>query len=123
MLAHYAIVRFARCAVQGLDGIMKKHWNALVSLIVVGALLTPITRAAYDSAATPKGDVQVARITPSGTDVPVGRQLVVTFDRPMKPVGNMQVAAEQSPVSITPTVDCNWHWLDPRSLACELAPQ
>ena len=102
---------------------MKKNsWNAFaVAMLAAGILVTQLTRAAFDSGAPPpKGDVQVVRVTPQGKEVPVGRQIVVTFDRPMKPIGEMSVAAEHSPVVITPAVTCNWHWLDPRSLACEL---
>jgi len=32
----------------------------------------------------------------------------------------MSVPGGQSPASISPAVNCQWHWLDPRSLACEL---
>ena len=102
---------------------MKKNsWNALaVVTLVAGVLVTQLTRAAFDSgAAPPKGDVQVVRITPQGKDVPAQRQIVVTFDRPMKPLGDMSVAADHAPVVISPAIQCDWHWLDPRSLACEL---
>ena len=92
-----------------------------VATLAAGILVTQLTRAAFDSnAAAPKGDVQVVRVTPQGKEVPAGRQIVVTFDRPMKPLGNMTVAPDQSPVVITPAINCSWHWLDPRSLACEL---
>ena len=102
---------------------MKKNsWNVLaVTTLVAGILVTQLTRAAFDSgAAPPKGDVQVVRITPQGKDVPEQRQLVVTFDRPMKPLGDMSVASNQAPVVIKPAIMCSWHWLDSRSLACEL---
>jgi alpha-2-macroglobulin len=100
----------------------KSSWKVLVAAtLTAGILVTQLTRAAFDSAAPiPKGDVQIVRVTPFGKDVPVGRQIVVTFDRPMKPLGDMAVASEQTPVLITPAIACNWHWLDPRSLACEL---
>ena len=102
---------------------MKKNsWNAFaVTTLAAGILVTQLTRAAFDSGApAPKGDVQVVRVTPQGKEVPAGRQIVVTFDRPMKPIGDMSVAADHSPVVIAPAISCNWHWLDPRSLACEL---
>src|SRR5579871_379166 len=102
---------------------MKKNsWNALaVTTLVAAILVTQLTRAAFDSgAAAPKGDVQVVRVTPQGKDVPPQRQIVVTFDRPMKPLGDMSVTPDSSPVVIAPALPCNWHWLDPRSLACEL---
>jgi uncharacterized protein YfaS (alpha-2-macroglobulin family) len=102
---------------------MKKNaWKTLAAVtLVTGILVTQLTRAAFDSAAqAPQGDVKVIRVTPTGQDVPAGRQIVVTFDRPMKPLGAMAVTAEHAPVSITPAVSCSWHWLDPRSVACEL---
>lgn len=102
---------------------MKKNsWNAFaVTTLAAGILVTQLTRAAFDSGApAPKGDVQVLRITPQGKEVPAQRQIVVTFDRPMKPIGDMSAAADHVPVVITPAIGCNWHWLDPRSLACEL---
>lgn len=100
----------------------KNPWRLRVAALIGTAVLaTQLTQAAYDSAApAPKGDVQILRVTPAGADAPAGRQIVVTFDRPMKPLGNMAVASEQSPVVIVPAQACDWHWLDPRSLACEL---
>ena len=107
--------------------VMKKNsWNAFgVAMLAAAILVTQLTRAAFDSgAAPPKGDVQIVRVIPQGKEVPAGRQIVVTFDRPMKPLGDMSlatdVARDHLPVTITPAVTCNWHWLDPRSLACEL---
>ena len=35
-------------------------------------------------------DLRVIRITPSGTEAPVGRQLVIQFDRPVVPLGKME---------------------------------
>src|SRR5690242_1813673 len=78
--------------------------------------------AVYDSATPPTGtDLQVRRVVPEGTQVLSSvRQIVVTFDRPVTPLGNMAVQAAQSGVSLSPPLACQWHWLDPVSLACEL---
>ncbi len=66
-------------------------------------------------------DLQVTRVVPEGLQVPAtNRQIVVTFDRPMVPLGGMSVTAANAPVSIAPALPCQWHWLDPRSIACEL---
>jgi uncharacterized protein YfaS (alpha-2-macroglobulin family) len=66
-------------------------------------------------------DLQVTRVQPEGGQVPsTDRQIVVTFDRPVVPLGDMSVTDADSPVSIVPALKCQWHWLDPRSLACEL---
>ena len=67
------------------------------------------------------GNLQVERVVPEGLQVPAtNRQIVVTFDRPVVPLGDMSVTGAHVPVSIVPALDCQWHWLDPRSLACEL---
>ena len=100
---------------------IKNGWKVVVAALTTGILVTQLARAVFDSAApAPKGDVQVLRVTPAGKDVPAGRQVVVTFDRPMQPLGDMAVSSERNPVIITPAISCSWHWLDPRSLACEL---
>jgi uncharacterized protein YfaS (alpha-2-macroglobulin family) len=66
-------------------------------------------------------DLQVERVVPEGLQVPAAnRQIVVTFDRPVVPLGDMSVSDADAPVSIVPALKCQWHWLDPRSLACEL---
>ncbi len=93
------------------------HTAALITTIV---LITPAIPAAFDSTAKPTGSLQVSRVTPEGTDVPPGRQIVVTFDRPIAPIGDMQLSAVNAPLTIAPAVNCHWHWLDTRSAACEL---
>ena len=89
---------------------------------VAGFLLAQAAWAAFDSAALPTdSDLKVARVVPEGDQVPPpGRQIVVTFDRPVVTIGLMAVDAAGSPVTVSPSVNCQWHWLDPRSLACEL---
>jgi uncharacterized protein YfaS (alpha-2-macroglobulin family) len=76
--------------------------------------------AVFDSAAVPTDlDLKVVRAVPEGDAVPSPvRQIVVTFDRPVVALGAM--AASSTVPSIDPQVPCQWHWLDPRSLACEL---
>ena len=85
-------------------------------------ILTSPAWAVVDSADAPTdGDLKVARVVPEGDAVPnPGRQIVVTFDRAVVPIGSMAVSPDASPVTISPRLDCQWHWLDPRSLACEL---
>jgi len=91
-------------------------------LAAAGILLAQAAWAVFDSAALPAdSDLKVARVVPEGDEVPLpGRQIVVTFDRPVVPIGLMAVNAAASPVTVSPSVNCQWHWLDPRSLACEL---
>jgi uncharacterized protein YfaS (alpha-2-macroglobulin family) len=91
-------------------------------LATAGILLAQAAWAVFDSAGVPTdSDLKVARVVPEGDEVPLpGRQIVVTFDRPVVPIGLTAVNAAASPVTVSPSVNCQWHWLDPRSLACEL---
>jgi len=85
----------------------------MLGLILCMSMLAPMARA--------NADLSVLRAVPQGSDVPNPlRQIVVTFDRDVIPIGDMQVDAAKVSASIEPTAKCHWHWLDPRSLACEL---
>jgi alpha-2-macroglobulin len=94
----------------------------LAALAAAGMLMAQAAWAVFDSAVVPTGsDLKVARVVPEGDQVPSPvRQIVVTFDRPVVALGLMAVDAARSPVTVSPSVNCQWHWLDPRSLACEL---
>jgi len=67
-----------------------------------------------------KTSLQITRITPSGKDVPAGRQIVITFNRPVVPIGRMDRKSEEIPIQITPEVKCQWRWLNTTALACQL---
>ena len=92
------------------------------ALVATGLILEKAAWGVFDSAAVPSGtSLQVQRVVPEGKQVPSpGRQIVVTFDRPVKTLGDLSVPHGESPASVSPAVACQWHWLDPRSLACEL---
>jgi len=97
------------------------HVNIFVKagFTVLGILLTIITAAVTGVAADPPS-LQITRITPSGTDVPAGRQIVFQFDRPVVPMGRMARKASEIPIDITPPVKCQWRWLNSQTLACQL---
>ena len=65
-------------------------------------------------------ELNVVRITPAGTDVPPGRQIVFEFNRAVVAVGRMERDAAEVPITISPETDCRWRWLNTRALACEL---
>ena len=65
--------------------------------------------------------LRVLFVTPSGIEVPEGRQIVIQFDRKVVPVGRMERTSDEIPVTIEPALACEWRWLDTSSLACELA--
>ncbi len=85
-------------------------------------------QAAYDSATfnAAKGTdgqikpLEIQRITPDGDDVMAGQQIVFQFNQPVVPVGEMKRNAADIPITITPALICQWHWLNTSALACEL---
>ena len=68
----------------------------------------------------PGGQLRVIRINPSGQDVPPGRQIVFEFSQPVVPLGRMERESSEIPITIEPAVDCQWRWLNPTTLACQL---
>jgi len=73
----------------------------------------------------PKNDyketsLRIARITPSGEDVPAGRQIVIQFNRPVVPIGKMERSSEEIPIQISPPLNCQWRWLNTSALSCNL---
>jgi len=100
---------------------MHRHRLALrASAFVVSVALAGISAADTPSIETPTGAVQVLRITPSGDTQSFQRQVVIQFDRPMIVLGAAPPKLESVPVTITPALVCNWHWVNTSSLACEL---
>ena len=82
------------------------------------------TWAVYDSAKVNKEKpLEIVRVTPSGDDVPPGRQIVLTFNQPVVPVGKMERDAAALPITISPALSCQWRWLNTTSLACELGDE
>ncbi|HEX4299787.1 MAG TPA: hypothetical protein VH327_02865, partial [Gammaproteobacteria bacterium] len=90
--------------------------SAFFALIV----LTGLAAADTPGIATPGGAVQVLRVTPSGDTRSFQRQVVIQFDRPMVVLGSVPPRLDSAPVTITPVLPCNWHWLNTSTLACEL---
>jgi uncharacterized protein YfaS (alpha-2-macroglobulin family) len=90
--------------------------------LVALACLTMASHAAVDSADfnARQGPLEILRVTPAGDDVPAGRQIVVQFNRPVVPVGRMARDDDEVPITIEPTLDCRWRWLNTSALACQL---
>ena len=65
-------------------------------------------------------ELRIVRITPTGEDVASTRQIVLEFNRPVVPVGDMARTAEEVGISIQPAVECQWRWLNTTSLSCNL---
>lgn len=91
-------------------------WLFPITLLALAVLGNVSAQASDGSGAS----LAVRRITPAGNDVPPGRQLVVEFDRPMVPLGAMKRRADQLPITLEPPRNCQWRWLDPSNLACNL---
>ena len=84
-------------------------------------LFAALALLAASSAAVSADELKLLRITPDGTDVePSAQQIVLSFDRRVVPLGRMERADDEVPVTITPALPCEWRWLDPQNLACNL---
>lgn len=83
-------------------------------------MLAALPQAAHSEEVPARQPLEITRITPDGTDVPAGRQIVITFNRAVVPLGRMERTAAEIPVRITPDVACEWRWINPSSLACQL---
>ncbi|TAL85467.1 MAG: hypothetical protein EPN74_08285 [Rhodanobacter sp.] len=89
-------------------------------ILAVGSALAFVQTAAARAA---DGDLQVRRISPSGTNVQPGQEAVIQFDRAMVPLGHMGRDSTTLPVRMRPDPGCQWRWLDTSELACRLAGQ
>jgi uncharacterized protein YfaS (alpha-2-macroglobulin family) len=67
--------------------------------------------------------LRITGVTPSGANVPAGRQIVVQFDRAVVPIGRMERATAEIPIAIMPALECEWRWLDTSTLACQLGDE
>lgn len=93
----------------------------LASVLCVLSLGAFDANAAYDSAkANAQKDLRIIRVTPSGDDVAATKQIVITFNRDVVPLGRMERSKDEVPVDISPAVECEWRWINPSSLACQL---
>ncbi|HEU5047174.1 MAG TPA: MG2 domain-containing protein [Rickettsiales bacterium] len=93
------------------------RWRiAVLSLTFLCTLpLEPVF--ASDTAPQP---LSILHITPDGMDVPAGRQIVISFSRPVVPIGRMERKAEELPITIKPAIPCEWRWLNTTALSCNL---
>ena len=95
----------------------------LLALCLLLLLPGAAPAAAQETAGRPGGRLGVLRITPAGDEVPVGRQIVIQFNRAVVPLGRMERTAAEVPVTIQPQLNCRWRWLNPSTLACNLDEQ
>lgn len=75
------------------------------------------------SVAFADGEARILQMTPAGdvrSDPPIS-QIVLQFDRPVVPLGRMERESGEIPVEISPSVECQWRWLDQTNLACQLS--
>ncbi len=67
-----------------------------------------------------KEPLQILSINPTGDDVPASREIVIHFNRPVVPLGKMERDEKEIPISVVPTLACQWRWLNTSDLACQL---
>ena len=70
--------------------------------------------------ADPGNELSIQRITPHGENISQAQQIVIEFNQPVVPLGDMKRNASELPITITPALNCQWRWMDTRSLVCQL---
>ena len=95
----------------GLGSVLRRFRGAAWLLLAGAALAQP---------SATQGPLTITGVTPVGTNVPPGRQIVLQFNRPVVPIGRMERTAEEIPIEITPALACQWRWLNRSALACQL---
>jgi hypothetical protein len=65
-------------------------------------------------------ELRIVRITPEGEGVSATRQIVIQFNRPVVPIGEMARKNEDVGVTIEPPLNCEWRWLNTSALSCNL---
>ena len=65
--------------------------------------------------------VSLVNVTPQGDNVPPPDQIVLTFDRPVVPIGRMERTPSEIGISISPPVRCEWRWINTSTLGCSIA--
>jgi alpha-2-macroglobulin len=90
----------------------------LIGFFVILSFFVPDSAPAAESG--PGEALKITRITPSGADIPPGRQIVFEFNHPVVPLGRMERNASEIPISIEPALSCHWRWLNSSNLACQL---
>lgn len=86
---------------------------------LLAALIVATLPFATALAEAPK-PLTLTRITPAGDDVEAARQITFEFNRPVVPLGRMERNADEVPITISPKAECQWRWINPSTLACQL---
>jgi hypothetical protein len=82
----------------------------LLGLCLLLSLPRAVPATAGDAAGRAGDELRILRITPAGEEVPVGRQIVLEFNRTVVPLGRMERTAAEIPVTIEPQLNCRWRW-------------
>lgn len=103
-------------------GVSKLRALSIQHFIVRYLLFSFALLIGWSTPATSVEPLEIVRVTPDGLDVPTdSRQIVFEFSRPVVPIGRMERSSEEIPISTSPSVPCEWRWLNVKSLACQLS--
>lgn len=92
----------------------------LLIIISLGLLVSLASYWFIPSKAEGAPSLQILRITPAGNAVNDLRQIVFEFNRAVVPMGEMKRSSKDVPITIKPQVNCEWRWLNPTTLSCNL---
>lgn len=95
------------------------RWQLVVLGVTLAGILPEVTAVAADTPASSL-PLNILHVTPEGENIPSGQQVVISFNRPVVPIGRMERTAEELPITINPLLPCEWRWLNTSALSCNL---
>lgn len=105
----------------------RRSWSGSLLLGIIAVIAVSLTsdpaawaQSGKEKPATGAQPLSILSVTPTGDDVPATKKLVIQFSRPVVPLGRMERAPEEVPVTIEPALPCQWRWLDRTNLGCIL---
>ena len=99
---------------------MLSHHKRTLILIFSSIFCSTISLEIMGQGNSAPSPLSITSITPTGINVPAGRQIVFHFNRAVVPLGAMERTASEVFVTSEPEIVCQWRWLNTNSLACQL---
>jgi hypothetical protein len=90
---------------------------------VIAALATTLTSAILVQAEDLSANrvASLLRMAPSEDTAELPSEVVFQFDKPVVPLGRMDRKAHEISITFSPSLNCEWRWLNPSALACVLS--
>ena len=86
----------------------RKHLARLLCLAIAPSLLLSFLSFSALAMDEAPPSLKISRITPAENCAPDARQIVLEFNQPVVPLGQMNRDTQDISVEINPKINCNW---------------